>query len=88
MIVRWDLFAIAADEIRLHVRYGTREIETFSAPITRRHGYKIYRLVNDDYWCLEGIISYKAQLYYRGDLVTEWKHHLWAEIIELSQTTL
>lgn len=86
MIVRWDLNDIRADELRLYVRYGTREIEILSAPITRRHDYKIYRLINEDYWCKDGIISYKAELYWKGVCVKEWRHHLWAEVIELNET--
>jgi len=71
-------------ELLLHVRYGTREVETIKHTITRAYGSWIYRLINQDYWCREGIVSYQAQLCQEGRLIDEWDHHLWAELIEIT----
>jgi len=85
VIVYWNLPKWCLPlELKLHVRYGTREQATFSWPITLPQGYRTYRIVNDEYWCKEGIVSYQAELYHEGELLADWSHHLWADIIELA----
>ena len=85
IIVSWNLpHGIQTPvELLLHVRYGTREVETLHHTITHSGGYWIYRLINQDYWCREGIIAYKAQLCQEGRELDEWTHHLWAELIPI-----
>ncbi|NGX54815.1 MAG: hypothetical protein KR126chlam2_00435 [Chlamydiae bacterium] len=88
IVVHWAEPCRASREIVLTVRYGNRELETFCHPIKKKHGYWIYRLVNDDYWNHGGIVSYKVELYEAGVLVDHKEHHLWAEIINISDTPL
>ena len=88
IVIRWDvkrhcLSREQSLELVLHVRYGTREQAVFTWPVTRSSGYRIYRLVNDEYWCNEGIVSYKAELYKDGAPIADWEHHLWVDIIEI-----
>lgn len=71
-------------ELRLHVRYGTGEQENVSWCLSRSHGYHIYRLLNEEYWSREGIVSYKAELYQDGELLADWSHYLWADLIQLN----
>lgn len=73
-------------ELVLSMRYGTKEIETVSFPLEARKGWQLYRLINDTYWCLEGISSYKAELFVNGSLLDAWHHHLYTEIIEIPIT--
>ena len=70
-------------ELVLHVRYGTRDHAIFAWPVNYSKGYRVYRLINDEYWCKKGIISFKAELYKEGELLYDWHHHLWAEIINI-----
>ncbi len=70
-------------ELVLHVRYGSREDAIFSWPITRSRGHHIYRLINDEYWCREGIVSFKAVLYQDGEPLYDWKHSLWVDLIQI-----
>jgi hypothetical protein len=71
--------------LRLHIRYGDREIETVSTRVAKRRGWWIYRLVNQDYWCRGGILSFQAELLQGEEVVEEWTHYLWAEIIEIPE---
>jgi len=88
IVVRWklpyDQFVCPLDLI-VHVRYGTREVQTLVHSVTTSRGYWTYRLINRDYWCREGIVSYKVELCQDGRLVDQWTHHLWTEILEISQ---
>jgi len=86
VVVNWSLPGHCVPlELVLHVRYGTREQATFTWPITRARGYRIYRIINDEYWCREGIVSFKAELYQDGVILTDWSHHLWVDIIEIQE---
>ncbi len=70
--------------LRLQVRYGNREIETLNMPIEKRKGWKIHRLINQDYWCREGILAFKAELIRAGEILDDWTHYLWTDLIEIS----
>lgn len=84
VVVYWNLPRdCCPDELKLSLRYGTRALDTVCWPIQSPKGHKIYRIINDTYWCNEGIIAYKAEMYRRGEVVAQWCHHLWADVIEL-----
>lgn len=85
VILHWNLpHCCPPDELVLHVRYGTREQGTFRWSLhANARGYRIYRLVNDDYWSKEGIVSYKAELFCGEELIDAWTHHLWTDVIEV-----
>lgn len=89
VIVRWNLprSCMVGSEpvfLRLQVRYGNREIETLSVPIKKCQGWKIHRLVNQDYWCCNGILAFKAELIRADQILDNWTHYLWTDIIEIS----
>jgi hypothetical protein len=70
--------------LALHIRYGNREIQTVSTVIEKQSGWWHYRLVNQDYWCRGGILAYRAELLQEGQIIAEWRHFLWADIIDIS----
>lgn len=87
IIVHWNLPRCCLDApvtLRLHVRYGNREIETLTMLVEKRKGWKIHRLLNQDYWCRGGILAFQAQLLQGGEVLDDWTHYLWADIIEIS----
>lgn len=91
LIVKWNLSRECVDDSLLlvvHLRFGTRENETIKVPLTKAFGFWVYRLLNQEYWCKGGIISYQAQLWHLGELVEEWNHHLWTELIEIREEDL
>ena len=90
IIVKWDLpdHCLARPVIlQLHIRYGTRELKTFTRPVTTNKGYTFYRLLNQDYWCQGGILSYQAELIQEGLVLDKWTHSLWVEIIQINEDT-
>ncbi|NGX60719.1 MAG: hypothetical protein K940chlam9_00187 [Chlamydiae bacterium] len=85
IVVRWDLPRRDVEAtLLLHLRYGNRETETVMRSLHTPKGYWTYRLVNDPYWCKEGILSYRAEIWQNGELLTDWTHHLYTELIEFS----
>lgn len=88
VIVRWNLpqsSMIGTEPIylRLQVRYGNREIETLNVPLDKRRGWKTHRLINQDYWCRGGILAFKAELIRNGEILDDWTHYLWVDVIEI-----
>lgn len=88
LIVHWNIprscMGLEPIFLRLQVRYGNREIETLNVPIKKRRGWKIHRFVNQDYWCRGGILAFKAELIRADQVLDDWTHYLWTDIIEVS----
>jgi len=70
----------------LHVRYGTREVETFSQILERPSGWWEYTLLNTEYTNKCGIVSFQAELVQQGRILSQWNHFLWVDILEITQT--
>ena len=88
IIVSWSLpkhYRNLPLNLRLNIRYGNREIETVSIPIATLSGWSIHRLINEDYWCKGGILSFQAEILQEGEIITQWAHYLWAKIIEIPE---
>lgn len=86
IVIYWNLPRSAfykPVELILHVRYGNRELDTLTIPLKSSRGYWVYRLVNEEYWCRDGILAFQAQLCRDGELLEQWSHHLWSEIIDI-----
>lgn len=89
IILRWNLskksFPSSSLHLNLEVRYGTRAIETFEKEVCGKKGYAIFRLLNQDYWQSEGVISYRAVLFDEENLIAECRHPLWSELIVIGE---
>lgn len=88
IVVRWKLPWPPNQErpfqILLHLRNGNRTLETSSHVIQTTHGFWVYRLINQDFWCRGGILSYQVELLYDGIVVDTWTHSLWTDLIEIN----
>jgi hypothetical protein len=71
--------------LALTIRYKNKEWEKRVFPLTRRKGYFIFRVVNDNYWKRGGLLSYKVELCAEGCVIKTWTHHLFVEKIEVNQ---
>lgn len=87
IVVFWNVpaeYEPRSVNLKLHVRYGTRQLESFSIPVKKRSGFWVHRLINQNYWDYGGIVAYQAQLFQNELLIDEWNHHLWpASFIEI-----
>lgn len=86
LLVRWSLptCAMAANELilRLRMRYGNHEQQTLVTPIAERRGLFVYELLNDEYFCKEGIESYIAEIIADDEVIEEWRHQIWTDLID------
>jgi hypothetical protein len=72
---------IEGQAVQLTLRYKNREIECYTHTPTAQSGHWTYRLVDEEYWKRGGILSYKVDLLVNNEIIEEWRHHLWVEII-------
>lgn len=71
-------------EICLKLRYGNKEEATASFSFTGRQGWYVYALTNEEFFDKGGIKTYYVQLYAGDELLDEWKHQLWVDLIEFA----
>jgi hypothetical protein len=69
-------------EIVLKLRYGNREEASASFSFEGRQGWYIYSLTNEEFFEKNGIKTYYVELYAAGQLIDEWRHQLWVELID------
>lgn len=72
---------VEGNQLRLTLRYKNREMESYECSPTAQSGYWTFRLVAEEYWRRGGILSYKVDLLVDNEIIEEWRHHLWVEII-------
>ncbi len=54
-------------------------------PLKRANGTTLYKITNKRYCETGGFLTYKVQLFAGGCLYEEWRHQLWAELIEAGE---
>ena len=64
------------------IRFRNREEITESFRVTKSRGYYTYGIYNDQYFKSRGILTYKVDLIIDGEVVEEWRQHLWKELIQ------
>lgn len=90
LIVSWNLpscyFENPPLELLVSMRFGNREEERVSLKNCKRKGIYIHELLNGDYWCRQGILSYKVEAFSNGCRLGVWKHQLWADRLVFDET--
>lgn len=87
LIIYWSVpkELLCYDDLHLEVtiRFRNREevVEVFNIHKTR--GTYIFALLNDDYLYHRGILTYKIDLVGGGYVFEEWRHQIWANLIEI-----
>lgn len=76
------------DDLHLHVkiRFRNRQEISFDIPLNKLIGFYCYELLNEEFCKTKGILTYKIDLMGGGEVLDEWRHQLWAELIEINQT--
>lgn len=87
LVVTWRLPSYMNKKLpltlRLWVFYGNGTVEKLIYDVHHLSGYRTYRLLNDDYECVQGIVSYKISLCDGDRVILSRQHHLWMEVISL-----
>lgn len=70
------------------VRFWDQTEEIFVRPLTRRRGSLALDCPNPGDCIDRRILTYKVEVFTtNGELLEEWKHHFWRELIELQPTS-
>jgi hypothetical protein len=69
--------------LKIYIRFWNREQIVKVEPITKQRGTVVYTLMNEDYIATKGIMSYKAEIVDDGVVISEWKHQIWTEVINI-----
>ncbi len=63
------------------IRFRNREEVTEIVSICKRSGTYYYNLLNEDFVEKGGILTYKVDLLSHDQVLEEWRHQLWTELI-------
>lgn len=89
IVVHWTLAKSCmkkGPKLFLTVRFGDRSMQTVEFPLCNFSGYYVYQLVGASYLEKQGILSYKAEIFTSsGQILSSWRHHIWADIIEIQE---
>lgn len=69
--------------VQITIRFKNREQIVKEVKLLKNSGTYVYYLLNEDFCRMGGIMTYKAILYGDGCPLEEWRHQLWAELIEM-----
>lgn len=69
------------------IRLRNREEITNTITIERQSGKYLFRLPCDRYFETGGILTYKVQLLRGDQIIEEWRHPLWVELILLGTSS-
>jgi hypothetical protein len=85
LLIQWSLCAneIEGQVLFLHllIRLRDHREQEFDIPITKKWGFYIYDLTNEDYCTSGGVLTYKAEIRNESCVIASWKHPLWANLI-------
>jgi len=85
LFVRWSLprhcLIPGKSTLTLVIRYGDGEERHMTINLKHSRGLLTYRLLNDEYFCKGGILTYKAYITIEDCIVDEWIHQIWTDKI-------
>lgn len=70
-------------KIQLRMIFRDHTEECVEITLARAYGLFTYCLVNDDYFEKGGILTYQATLIKGDEVIDEWRHQLWTELITI-----
>ena len=89
LIVSWAVPPSYLDFEDLHMeitlRLRNRQQMVKNVEVERRLGTYVLSLLNEDYFQTGGILTYKVILVGNGEVLDEFVHQLWTELIVLEQ---
>lgn len=91
LIISWSIpkliFKCDDLHLKLKIRFRNREELIERIAICRAHGHYLYTLLNEEYMSKRGILTYTVDLIRDGEIIEEWRHQIWTDLIDLSQET-
>lgn len=72
-------------ELKLSIIFHNRQRITETYPITKLKGSYVYSLLNKDFFEREGLFAYKVELIGNDEVLDEWRHLMWVELISFEE---
>lgn len=90
MILKWSLPEDCMKVLDLHMvvtmRFRDGSQRGFNMDIYKSSGIKIYTLPTEEFCQTGGINTFKVDLVGDGNVLYEWRHQLWVELIDLKDS--
>lgn len=87
LIVSWtvpkDYLSYENLRLEITIRFRNREEVKEIFHLTKTRGTYVFTLLNDDYFSKRGILTYKIDLIGNEMILEEWRHKIWADLIQL-----
>jgi hypothetical protein len=86
VVVSWKV-SKTCKNLKLTLSYitGALKLEKVDLPIDNYRGAISYRLINQDFICRKGILTYKVELFSNGSLIACYKPRSWVEWVDISE---
>lgn len=88
LLISWSIPQYLGFEdlhLNLRIRFRNNKEVELNVPLKKTCGSYMYVLANDDYFETKGILTYKVDLIGDGEIIEEWKHQLWHELIHIGE---
>lgn len=90
LIISWTIPKQFLEYENLHlnitIRYHNMQEVIFNVCIDKITGLYIYSLLNEEYFAVKGIQTYKVDLIGSGCLLEQWRHQMWIDLIKFENT--
>jgi hypothetical protein len=87
LVVEWWIppFILKREpRIVLHVFYRNYTEKIIEFPISKRIGYEIYTIYNEEFDETGGLLTYRAEIVTcDGEIYREWVHQMWVNLIQI-----
>jgi hypothetical protein len=70
--------------LNITIRFRNKQELNKQVLIDQATGTYIYTLINEEYFKIDGILTYKVDLFANDEIIVEWRHQLWTELLLLN----
>lgn len=85
LLISWSLppeyLRKESPHLAVMIRFRNREELKLTIDICKSSGTYIYSLLNEEYFEKNGILTYKVDLMTNDEVIEEWRHQLWTELL-------
>lgn len=92
LYISWNIDADRSFEdclIRISMIFRNRNVKTLDVPIPRKRGTIVYSLLDQEYYEIQGLLTYKVEIVAKNEeILAVWTHQMWVDIIKLKNSEI
>lgn len=89
LIVRWcvpqNYLEFEDLHLEITIRFRNRQEVVEQLDLLKRRGTYVYPVLNEAYVASRGILTYKVDLVADGNVLEEWRHQMWVDLITIGE---